>query len=76
MQTVGGASDHVFVFIFESGIPNLALRTATKSEITVRGERKGSQEVVVVEVPPTTYPNGAGRFPSNPKPNVYRFKVR
>jgi hypothetical protein len=75
LQTLGGASDHVFVFAFESGIPKLVLKTATKDEITVRGERSGKQETVVVEVPPTTYPNGAGEFPPTPEPKVHRFAV-
>ena len=75
LQTLGGASDHVFVFAFESGIPKLVLKTATKDEITVRGERSVKQETVVVEVPPTTYPNGAGEFLPTPEPKVYRFAV-
>ena len=75
LQTLGGASDHVFVFAFESGVPKLALKTATKDEIRVRSDRSGKQETVVVEVPPTTYPNEAGRFPPAPEPKVYRFPV-
>jgi len=75
LQTLGGASDHVYVFTFESGVPKLALQTATKDEISVHGERNGSQETVVVEVPPTSYPNTDGRFPLTPEPKVYRFRV-
>ena len=74
LQTLGGASDHVYVFTFESGIPKLALKTATKDEISVHGERNGREQTVVVEVPPTTYPEN-GRFPPTPKPKVYRFRV-
>ena len=61
--------------MFESGIPKLALQTATKDEIAVRGERNGAQETVVVEVPLTTYPNEEGRFSPTPKPEVHRFRV-
>ena len=75
LQTAGGASDHVFVFSFVSGTPKLALKTATKDEVTVRTKRKGKKETVVVEVPPTTYPNEAGKFPPTPKPKTYRFAV-
>lgn len=70
MQTLGGASDHVYVFTFESGIPKLALQSATKDEISVHSEG----DFVVVEVPPVTYPNSKGVFPPTPISKKYRFK--
>jgi hypothetical protein len=75
LQTSGGASDHVYVFAFKSGVPKLVLKTATKDEITVRSERSGKEEMIIVEVPPTTYPNELGEFSPTPKPKAYRFAV-
>jgi len=76
LQTLGGASDHVVVLVFQSGIPRLALKTATKGEITVHSDGSGKTETVIVEVPPTSYPNETGKFPLPvPDPKVYRFAV-
>ena len=70
-QSVGGASDHVFVFAFSAGTPSVALRTATKDLIQVRQ----SKDRVVVIVPPTTYPGPGGKFPPAPAPKEYSFPV-
>jgi hypothetical protein len=68
-QSVGGASDHVYVFVFREGKPSVALRTATKGLIQVRQSQGG----VVVSVPPATYPGPDGRFPPTPAPKEYPF---
>jgi hypothetical protein len=70
-QSMGGASDHVYVFAFRAGKPSVALRTATKDLIQVRQSKDG----VVVIVPPTTYPGPDGRFPPTPTPKEYPFPV-
>jgi hypothetical protein len=70
-QSIGGASDHVYVFAFRAGKPSVALRTATKDLIQVRQSKDG----VVVSVPPTTYPGPDGRFPPTPAPKEYPFPV-
>ena len=70
-QSMGGASDHVYIFAFRQGKPYLALKTATKEHIEV----KPSGESVSVVVPPTTYPGPDGRFPPPPRPKVYRFPI-
>jgi hypothetical protein len=70
-QSVGGASDHVYVFVFERGKPALALKTATKGLIQV----KQSERAVVVVVPPTIYPGPDGRLPAQPSPKEYSFPV-
>jgi hypothetical protein len=70
-QSLGGASDHVYVFAFRAGKPSVALRTATKDLIQVRQ----SKDAVVVIVPPTTYPGPDGRFPPTPTPKEYPFPV-
>lgn len=70
-QSIGGASDHVYVFTFQSGKPSVALRTATKEVIQVRQ----SKTEVVVTVPPTTYPGPDGRFPAQPEPKGYAFRL-
>jgi hypothetical protein len=72
MQTLGGASDHVYVFTFNSGVPKLVLQTATKDEISIHSEG----DFVVLEVPPGAYPNSNGKFPATPKPKQYRFKSK
>ena len=71
IQTVGGASDHVFVFIFKTGKPELALKAATKDLIQVRFEASA----LSVLVPPTIYPGPDGKFPPPPPLKRYRFKV-
>ena len=70
-QSIGGASDHVYVFAFTSGKPLLALRTATKGVIQVRQ----SNTELVVAVPPTTYPGPGGKFPPAPEPKEYSFPI-
>jgi hypothetical protein len=70
-QSMGGASDHVYVFAFQAGKPTVALRTATKDLIQVRQ----SNDEVVVSVPPTTYPGPDGKFPPIPAAKEYRFPV-
>lgn len=52
-QSLGGSSDHVFVFTFQRGKPSLALKTATKGQITVRLSR--NRDRLRVEVPLTLY---------------------
>jgi len=70
-QSVGGASDHVYVFAFRAGKPSVALQTATKDLIQVRQ----SKDWVVVSVPPATYPGPDGRFPATPTPKDYLFSI-
>jgi hypothetical protein len=70
-QSLGGASDHVYVFTFRSGKPSLALRTATKDLIQVRQ----SKAAVVVTVPPTTYPGPDGKFPAPAASKEYSFPI-
>lgn len=70
-QSLGGASDHVYVFAFRAGKPSLALRTATKDLIQIRQ----SKDAVVVIVPPTTYPGPDGKFPPTPTPKEYRLLI-
>ncbi len=70
-QSMGGASDHVYVFAFKGGKPSVALRTATKDLIQVRQSNDG----VVVIVPPTAYPGPDGTFAPTPKPKEYPFPV-
>lgn len=71
VQSMGGSSDHVYVFAFRAGKPSVALRTATKDLIQIRQ----SNDAVVVSVPPTTYPGPDGRFPPTPAPKEYAFPV-
>jgi hypothetical protein len=71
LQSVGGASDHVYVFAFRAGKPSVALRTATKDLIQIRQ----SNDTVVVSVSPTTYPGPDGRFPPTPAPKEYPFPI-
>ncbi len=68
-QSVGGASDHVYVFVFREGKPAVALQTATKDLILVRQSKDG----VVVSMPPTTYPGPDGKFPPPPAPKEFPF---
>ncbi len=70
-QSLGGASDHLYVFVFRAGKPSLALRTATKDLIQVRQ----SKQAVIVSVPPTTYPGPDGKYPPTPAPKEYSFPV-
>ncbi len=70
-QSMGGASDHVYVFAFRAGKPSVALRTATKDLIQVRQ----AKDRVVVSVPPTSYPGPDGRFPPTAAPKEYSFPV-
>ncbi|MCX6631313.1 MAG: hypothetical protein NTW28_27185 [Candidatus Solibacter sp.] len=70
LQSMGGASDHVYVFVFQSGKPSVALKTATKDLIEV----KQAHNAIVVLVPPTAYPEG-GRFPPQPPPEEYSFPL-
>lgn len=71
LQSLGGASDHVYVFTFQSGQPVIALSTATKDLIQVRQ----SEAEVVVTVPPTAYPGPDGKFPATPSPKKYSFRL-
>jgi hypothetical protein len=68
-QSMGGASDHVYVFVFHQGKPALALKTATKDLIEVTQ----TKSAVTVAVPPTTYPDEDGKFPPTPPPKLYSF---
>ncbi|MBN8733206.1 MAG: hypothetical protein J0L64_21900 [Acidobacteria bacterium] len=70
-QSMGGASDHGYIFAFRQGKPYLAQKTATKGHIEV----KPSEESVTVVVPPTTYPGLDGRFPPPPPPKVYKVPI-
>ncbi len=56
-QSMGGASDHVYVFAFRSGRPSVVLKTATKDLIEVTQTGKS----ITVLVPPTTYPGPDGK---------------
>lgn len=69
LQGLGGASDHVYVFVFQDGKPKLAAQTATKDYIQMRVEKRS----VVVEVPPVTYPDERGKWPPTPPPKRYVF---
>ena len=71
LQSMRGASDHVYVFAFRKGKPSLALKTATKDLIQVTQSRRA----VIVIVPPTTYPDESGKFPPSPPPKRYTFPV-
>ncbi len=71
LQSMGGASDHVYVFAFRAGKPSLALKTATKDLIQVQQEQKA----VVVLVPPATYPGPNGKFPPPPPLKRYSFPL-
>jgi hypothetical protein len=71
LQSMGGASDHVYVFAFRNGKPSLALKTATKDEIEV----KQSGKSVTVTVPPPTYPGSDVKFPPPPRPKQYTFPL-
>ena len=72
LQSMGGASDHVFVLLFDKGKPSLALKTATKDLIQVVQART----TITVSVPPTTYPGPDGKFPPAPKPEIYVFPIQ
>lgn len=71
-QAAGGASDQVYVFVIENGKASLALKTATKDHIRVTSDG----ERVVIEVPPTTYPDESGRFPPPPPPKRHVYPLR
>jgi hypothetical protein len=73
IQGLGGASDHVYVFIFKNGKPGLALRAATKGN--VRAGLNSDRKSVVVEVPRVTYPNSQGKFPKEPPPDKYTYPI-
>jgi hypothetical protein len=64
-QSLGGASDHVYVFAFEKGKPRLVLQMATKDAISVSVQ--GVQRTATILIPPTTYPSD-GRWPPTPPP--------
>jgi hypothetical protein len=70
-QSISGASDHVYVFVFRAGKPSIALQTATKDLIQIRQ----SNDAVVVSVPPTTYPGPDGRSVATPAPKEYSFPL-
>lgn len=70
-QSRGGASDHVYVFVFHNGKPSIALKTATKDEI----ETKQSGKSVTVIVPPPTYPGPDGKFQPPPAPKKHTFSL-
>src|SRR5579862_126081 len=59
LQIPGGSADHVYVLMFQSGEPSIALKTTTNEFIQVRQREK----TVVVVVPPKTYPDANGKFP-------------
>ena len=69
-QSMGAASDHVYVFAFRNGKPSVVLKTATKDDIEV----KQSEKSVTVIVPPPTYPGPDGKFPP-PPPKQYTFPL-
>jgi hypothetical protein len=71
LQIPGGSSDHVYVFIFQSGKPSIALKTTTNGFIQV----KQLEKMIVVVVPPKTYPDANGKFPPQPPPKEYSFPV-
>jgi hypothetical protein len=68
-QSIGGASDHVYVFLFREGKPSVALRAATKDLIQIRQSNDG----VVVSVPPTTYSGPDEGLSRTPAPKDYPF---
>jgi hypothetical protein len=70
-QSIGGASDHVYVFVFRSGKPAVALKTATKELIQVKQLGKA----IIVVVPPITYPGPDGKFPRQPPLKEYSFPL-
>jgi hypothetical protein len=69
-QSMGGSSDHVYVFVFQKGKSALALKTAIKELIQV----EQSSQRITVKVPPSTYPAN-GNFPPTPAPTKYKFMV-
>ncbi len=69
-QSTGGASDHVFVFVFRSGKPSLVPQTATKDLIQVNQ----SSASIRVLVPPPTYPGADGQFSQQVPPQKYSFQ--
>ncbi len=71
LQILGGASDQVYVFSFEKNKPKLVLKMATKDQIQVRLVKGGKQGEVV---PPVTYPDQSGKFPSVTN-GIYRYAV-
>jgi hypothetical protein len=72
LQSMGGASDHVYVLLFKGGKPSVALKTATKDLIQV--EQSG--KTITATVPPPTYPGPDGRFPPTPRPKMYSFPIQ
>ncbi len=70
-QSVGGASDHVYVFTFHAGKPSLALRTATKDVIQVRQ----SNTELFLAVPLPTYSGPDGKFPPRPAVKEWTFAI-
>lgn len=68
-QTLGGASDHVFVFAFKNGKPRLVLQMSTKGCMNV-SLTSGPRREVTISVPPTTYPDDRGRWPPPPPPKT------
>ncbi|MCE5306926.1 MAG: hypothetical protein LLG20_04740 [Acidobacteriales bacterium] len=70
-QSMGGASDHVYVFTFRSGKPSVALKTATKDMIDVVQTGKS----ITVVVPPPIYPGPEGKFPPEPPPAKHSFPI-
>ena len=69
-QSVGGASDHVYVFVFHKGKPSLALQTSTKDLIQV----EQSDKSIAVIVPPIIHPV-QGKWPPTPALKKYTFPV-
>jgi hypothetical protein len=71
-QSVGGASDHVYVFFFRNGKATEPIRTATKDSMEV----VRSEHTLKVIVPPTTYPGSDGKWPPRPPPKLYSFELQ
>jgi hypothetical protein len=70
LESLGGSTNHTFVFTFRDGKPDVALNRSTAGGISV----KQNENVVTVTVPVKTYPGPDGKYPSVPDA-VYTFAI-
>lgn len=69
-ESLGGSTNHVFVFTFHDGKPSVAVKGSTTGPVQVRQV----SEAVSIVVPQKTYPGSDGKFPSVPD-KVYSFPL-
>ncbi len=62
LESLGGSTDHAFVFTFHDGKPSLVLDRSTAGGIVVT--RRGS--AVSLKLPVKTYPGSNGKIPVVP----------